>query len=192
MKKHEESEEQRKAGNQVSKPGGQAPETMEGSLRDLQSSAGNRAVSDLVSGAGPAVQGNFFGGAFGGLEDWIAKQAPQSRPSFDPSIKEDPGVAGMKEEPSDGSLKAGDASDKFDGSDKFDASDKFDGSDKFDASQKYDGSDKFDAGDKFEGPEKWDASEKFDASEKWDGSEKSEGDLASKDDQLEAKTAEGW
>jgi PAS domain S-box-containing protein len=72
----------------------------------------------------------------------------------------------MKEEPSDNSMKVADASDKWDGSQKFDASDKSHASQTFDASDKWDASQTFDASDKS------DASQKFDASDKWDASQK--------------------
>ncbi|HEV2013760.1 MAG TPA: hypothetical protein VGR77_07745 [Candidatus Dormibacteraeota bacterium] len=127
---------------------------VEGSMRDLQATAGNRAVTDLMAGSRPAVQGSFFGGAFGGLDDWLAKESSGATPGFDASMKEEPGDASMKQEPSDNSMKVADASDKWDASQKVDASDK------------------------------WDPSQKLDASDKWDASDKSEPDLASKGDEV--------
>ena len=142
------------------------PTNVEGSLRDLQATAGNRAVSDLVEGSRPTVQGSFFGGAFGGLEDWLAKESAGARPGFDAGMKQDPGDASVKQEPSDNSMKIGDASDKWDPSQKFDASDKWETTPEVDAS------------------DKWDGSQKVDASDKWDASDKSEPDMASKADDV--------
>jgi hypothetical protein len=189
-------DQQLEGGKKSTKAPGTRPANVEGSIRDLQATAGNRAVSDLVAGSRPAVQGSFFGGAFGGLEDWLAKESSGATPGFDASMKEEPADASMKQEPSDNSMKAADASDKWDPSQKIDASDKWDGSQKFDASdksdasQKFDASDKWDASQKFDASDKWDASQKFDASDKWDASQKfdasdkSEPDLASKGDEV--------
>ena len=147
-------------GKKSTKAPGTRPANVQGSILDLQATAGNRAVSDLVAGSRPAVQGSFFGGAFGGLEDWLAKESSGATPGLDASMKGDPGDASMKQEPSDNSMKIADASDKWDPTQKFDASDKWDASQKFDASDKWDASQKLDASDK------WDASQKFDASDK--------------------------
>src|SRR5207245_9978299 len=51
------------------------PANVEQSIRDLQATAGNRAVGDLVAGSGPTLQGSFFGTAFGGLEDWLGEES---------------------------------------------------------------------------------------------------------------------
>jgi hypothetical protein len=166
------------------------PATVEGSIRDLQATAGNRAVTDLVEGSRRAVQGSFFGGAFGGLDDWLAKESSGAPPGFDASMKGEPGDGSMKEEPSDYSMKVADASDKRDPSQKLDTSDEWDASEKFDASNKWDASDKTDASDKWDpsqktdASDKSDASQKFDATDKWDASDKSEPDLASKGDEF--------
>lgn len=137
------------------------------SMQGLQATAGNRAVTDLVGQAGPALQGSFFGGGFGGIDEWMAKESPAAAPGFDPSVKQETSDGSMKEEPADQSMKAGpDASDKWDGSEKFDASDKWD------ASQKVDTADKWDASQKDDASDKWDGMQKFDASDKWDASEK--------------------
>jgi hypothetical protein len=154
--------------------------TVADSMRDLQATAGNRAVSDLVGKAGPTLQGRFFGGGFGGIEEWMAKESPAPAPSFDPTVKQDSSDASMKEEPSDQSMKA-DASDKWDGSEKFDAADKWDSSEKEDVSDKWDSSKKEDVSDK------WDSSEKEDVSDKWDASEKTQPEFASKGDELTSK-----
>jgi len=154
------------------------PANVEQSIRDLQATAGNRAVGDLVAGSGPTLQGSFFGTAFGGLEDWLGEESSGGKSGADASSKAEVADSSMKETPSDNSMKVADASDKWDASQKFDASDKWDASQKFDASDKWDASQKLDASDK------WDASQKFDASDKWDASEKSELGLASKDDEL--------
>jgi hypothetical protein len=195
-------EQQLEGGKKSRKTPTTRPTNVEGSIRDLQATAGNRAVSDLVEGSRPTVQGSFFGGAFGGLEDWLAKESSGARPGFDAGMKQEPGDASMKQEPGDASMKIGDASDKwdpsqkFDASDKwvasqeFDASDKWDGSQKLDASDKWDGSQKLDASDKWDGSQKldasakWDGSQKLDASDKWDASDKSEPDMASKGDEV--------
>src|SRR5437870_9423658 len=159
-------DDQRLEGGKKSfKAPGTRPDSVEGSIRDLQATAGNRAVSDLLAGRRPAVQGSFFGGAFGGLEDWLAKESSGGTPGFDASMKGESGDASMKEGPSDNSMKVADASDKWDPSQKFDASDKWDASQKFEASDKWDASEKLDASDK------WDASQKLDASDKWDDSQ---------------------
>jgi len=142
------------------------PANVEQSIRDLQATAGNRAVGDLMAGSGPTLQGSFFGTAFGGLEDWLGEESSGGRSGVDASSKAEVADSSMKETPSDNSMKVADASDKWDASQKFDASDKWDASQKFDAS------------------DKWDASQKLDASDKWDASEKSELGLASKDDEL--------
>jgi hypothetical protein len=153
--------QQLEGGKKSTKAPGSRPANVEGSMRDLQATAGNRAVSDLVAGSRPYVQGSFFGGTFGGLEDWLTKESSGATPGLDPSMKEDrPGDASMKQEPSDNSIKVADASDKWDASQKDDASDK------------------------------WDASQKFDASDKWDASDKSEPDLASKGDEAGSKFTE--
>ena len=146
-------EQQRDGANKPRK----APEQggLTASMQDLQMTAGNRAVTDLVGRAGPALQGSFFGGGLGGIDEWMAKESPAAAPGFDPSVKQETSDGNMKEEPADQSLKAGP-----DASDKWDASEKFDASDKWDASEKSDSSDK------------WDASEKVDFSDKWDVSEK--------------------
>jgi len=167
------------------------PANVEQSIRDLQATVGNRAVGDLMAGSGPVLQGSFFGGPFGGLEDWLGDEFSGGRSRFDASSKADVADTSMKETPSDNSMKVADASDKWDASEKLDASDKwdasqkFDASDKWDASEKLDASDKWDASQKFDASDKWDASQKFDASDKWDASEKSELGLASKDEELE-------
>jgi hypothetical protein len=166
MKTHDRQsldDQQLEGSKKSAKPVGARPANLEGSIRDLQATAGNRAVSDLVAGTRPTVQGSFFGNAFGGAEDWLAKESPGATPGFD---------ASTKEEPRDASMKVADASDKWDASQKFDASDKWDASQKFDAS------------------DKWDASQKFDASEKWDASGKSEPDLASKSEELGSDVTE--
>ena len=170
-------------------------------MRDLQATAGNRAVSDLVAGTGPVLQGSFFGGAFGGMEDWIAKQAVEGRSSFDPGVKDDPGSAAMKQEPSEGSQKF-DGSEKWDGSEKFDASDKWDGAGKVDQpgwdgaakadAPGWEGAAKTDSPGWVDASEKWDGSQKFDASDKWDASQKSEADLASKDDEFDQEPSVKW
>jgi len=166
------------------------PANVEQSIRDLQATAGNRAVGDLMAGSGPTLQGSFFGTAFGGLEDWLGEESSGGRSGVDASSKAEVADYSMKETPSDNSMKVADASDKWDASQKLDASDqwdasqKFDASDKWDASQKLDASDKWDASQKFDASDKWDASQKLDASDKWDASEKSELGLASKDDEL--------
>ena len=166
------------------------PANVEQSIRDLQATAGNRAVGDLMAGSRPTLQGSFFGNAFGGLEDWLGEEASGGRSGPDASGKAEVADPSMKEAPSDNSMKVADTSDKWDASQKFDASDKWDASqkldasDKWDASQKFDASDKWDASRKFDASDKWDASQKFDASDKWDASEKSGLELASKDDEL--------
>ncbi len=154
------------------------PANVEQSIRDLQATAGNRAVGDLMAGSGPSLQGSFLGTAFGGLEDWLGEESSGGRSGVDASSKAEVADSSMKETPSDNSMKVADASDKWDASQKVDASDKWDASQKFDASDKWDASQKFDASDK------WDASQKFDASDKWDASEKFGLGLASKDDEL--------
>ena len=166
------------------------------SMRDLQATAGNRAVSDLVGKAGPTLQGRFFGGGFGGIEEWMAKESPAAASSFDPTVKQETSDASMKEEQSDQSMKVG--SDKWDGSENGDASYKFD--DKGDASykldEKGDASDKADGSEKVDTADKWDASDKSDEmtskeegdfSDKWDASEKTQPEFASKDDELTSK-----
>ena len=154
------------------------PANLEQSIRDLQATAGNRAVGDLMAGSRPTLQGSFFGAAFGGLEDWLGEETSGGRSGPDASGKAEVADPSMKEAPSDNSMKVADTSDKWDASQKFDASDKWDASQKLDASDKWDASQKFDASDK------WDASQKLDASDKWDASEKSGLELASKDDEL--------
>ncbi|MEO6797466.1 MAG: hypothetical protein ABI401_09100 [Candidatus Dormibacter sp.] len=156
--------------------------TVTDSMRDLQATAGNRAVSDLVGKAGPTMQGRFFGGGFGGIEEWMAKESPAAARSFDPSVKEEASDAGMKDQPSDESMKVGeDPADKWDGSEKADAADKWGGSEKVDAADKWDSSEKDD------GSDKWDSSEKDDVSDKWDASEKTQPEFASKGDALTSK-----
>src|SRR2546428_2168606 len=134
------------------------PANVEQSIHELQATAGNRAVGDLMAGSGPTLQGSFFGTAFGGLEDWLGEEPSGGRSGPDPTGKADLADASMKETPSDNSMKVADASDKWDASQKFDASDNWDASQKLDAS------------------DKWDASQ--------DASEKSELGPASKDDEL--------
>jgi hypothetical protein len=178
MKTHDE--QQLEGGKKPTKAPGTKPDNIEGSIRDLQGTAGNRAVSDLVAGSHRAVQRSLFGGGFGGVEDWMAKESSGSAPGFDPSMKQEASDASMKEEPSDNSMKVGDASDKWDASQKFDASDKWDPSQKvdpsdtWDSSQKVDASDKWDASEKVDASDKWDSSQKVDASDKWDASQKLE------------------
>jgi hypothetical protein len=180
VKRHDQQslDDQQVEGRKKSGKGPESrPATVEGSIRNLQATAGNRAVSDLMQGSRPALQGSFFGGAFGGLEDWLAKESSGPTRGFDPSTKEEHGDASMKEEPSDSSMKVADASDKWDPSQKVDASDKWDASQKFDASDKWDEA-QTDASDK------WDASQKLEATDKWDASDKSETDFASKGDEM--------
>ena len=166
------------------------PANVEQSIRDLQATAGNRAVGDLMAGSRPTLQGSFFGAAFGGLEDWLGEESSGGRSGPDATGKAEVADPSMKETPSDTSMKVADTSDKwdvsqkFDAADKWDASQKFDASDKWDASQKLDASDKWDASQKFDASDKWDASQKLDASDKWDASDKSGLELASKDDEL--------
>src|SRR3989454_12572780 len=167
-----------KRGKQSAKTPKPRPANVEQSIRDLQATAGNRAVGDLMAGSRPTLQGSFFGTAFGGLEDWLGEASSGGRTGLDATGKTEVADTSMKETPSDNSMKDADASDKWDASQKLDASDKWDASQKFDASDKWDASQKFDASDK------WDASQKFDASDKLDASEKSELGLASKDDEL--------
>ncbi len=108
-------------------------DSLTASMQDLQATAGNRAVTDLVGHTGPALQGSFFGGGFGGIDEWMAKESPVAAPGFDPSVKQETSDASMKEEPADLSMKAGpDASDKADHSQKVEESDKWDGSEKVD------------------------------------------------------------
>src|SRR6266487_1960715 len=152
------------------KPSAKKPKSrrasIEQSIRDLQATAGNRAVGDLMAGSRPTLQGSFFGDAFGGLEDWLGEESSGGRSGPDATGKAEVADPSMKETPSDNSMKVADTSDKWDASQKFDASDKWDASQKFDAS------------------DKWDASQKLDASDKWDASEKSGLELASKEDEL--------
>jgi len=177
-------------GKQSAKTPKPRPANVEQSIRDLQAAVGNRAVGDLMAGSGPTLQRSFFGTGFGGLEDWLGEESSGGMSGIDASSKAEVADTSMKETPSDNSMKVADASDKWDGSQKFDASDKWDGSQKFDASDKWDGSQKLDASDKWDASQKldasdkWDASQKFDASDKWDASEKSELRLASKYDEL--------
>ena len=176
------------------KPSAKKPKSrrasIEQSIRDLQATAGNRAVGDLMAGSRPTLQGSFFGDAFGGLEDWLGEESSGGRSGPDATGKAEVADPSMKETPSDNSMKVADTSDKWDASQKFDASDKWDASqkldasDKWDASQKFDASDKWDASQKLDASDKWDASQKLDASDKWDASEKSGLELASKDDEL--------
>jgi hypothetical protein len=182
-------EQQLEGGKKSRKTPTSRPANVEGSIRDLQATAGNRAVSDLVEGSHHTVQGSFFGGAFGGLEDWLAKESSGARPGFDAGMKQEPGDASMKQEPSDNSMKIDaseklDPSQKFDASDEWDASQKLDASDKWEASQKLDASDKWDGSQKLDASDKWDASQKFDGSDKWDASDKSQADMASKGDEV--------
>ncbi|HEX9097158.1 MAG TPA: hypothetical protein VF990_13795 [Candidatus Dormibacteraeota bacterium] len=153
-------------GKQSAKTPKPRPAKVEQSILDLQATVGNRAVGDLMAGSGPVLQGSFFGGPFGGLEEWLGEESPGGSSSFDASSKAEVADASMKEAPSDNSMKVAYGSDKWDASQKVDASDKWDASEKLDAS------------------DKWDASEKLDASDKWDASAKSELGLASKDDEL--------
>ena len=190
------------SGKQSAKMPRPRPANVEQSIRDLQATVGNRAVGDLMAGSGPVLQGSFFGGPFGGREDWLGEESSGGRSGLDPSGKAEVTDSSMTEAPSDNSMKVADASEKWDASqkldasdkwdasqkldasDKWDASQKFDASDKWDASQKLDASDKWDASEKLDASDKWDASEKLDASDKCDASEKSELGLASKDDEL--------
>jgi hypothetical protein len=141
-------------GNQPAKTPRPGRANLEQSIRELQATAGNRAVGDLVSGSGSALQRSFFDGPFGGLEDWLGEQSSGGTSAFDASSKAEAADASMKETPSDTSMKVADASDKWDASQKSDAS------------------------------SKWEPAEKFDTSDKWDASEKSEFDPAGKDEQL--------
>ena len=159
-------------GNRSAKAPGIPPTNLERSIRDLQATAGNRTVSDLMGGSLPTLQGSFFGGRFGGLEDWLAKESSGATPGFDPSTKAEAGEPSMKEAPSDNSMKLADASDKWGGSPAFEAAGKWDSSEKLDASNK------------------WDPSEKLDGSNKWDASAKAEPDLASKEDELGSQFTE--
>ncbi|HEY8735662.1 MAG TPA: hypothetical protein VIO62_01315 [Candidatus Dormibacteraeota bacterium] len=184
MKTHDQQsldDQQRQGGKKLGRAPETQPDSVEGSIRELQATAGNRAVSDLVTGNHPTVQGRFFSGAFGGLEDWMAKDTPAAGGGFDASMKEESGDASVKEQSSDASMKEqpSDYSMKDepgDASVKEQSSDYSMKADPGDASMKVD-----DASDK------WDASEKLDASEKWDASEKAEPDLASKEDTLESE-----
>jgi len=146
------------SGKQSAKTPKSRPANIEQSIRDLQATAGNRAVGDLIAGSRPTLQGSFFGTAFGGLEDWLGEESSGGRSGLDSTGKAEVADTSMKETPSDSSMKVTDASDKWDASQKFDASDKWDASQKLDAS------------------DKWDASQ--------DASEKSELGPASKDDEL--------
>ena len=205
MKTHDRQsldDQQLEGGKKSTKTPRTQPANVEGSIRDLQATAGNHAVSELMEGSRPAVQGSFFGGAFGGLDDWLAKDSSRATPGFDASMKAEPADASVKQETSDNSVKVADASDKWDASQKFDASDASQKLDAPDASQKFDAPDasqKFDASDasqKLDASDKWDVSEKFDASDKWDASQKldasdkSEPDLASKGDEVGSKFTE--
>jgi len=178
------------SGKQSAKTPKARPADVEQSIRDLQATAGNRAVGDLMAGSRTTVQGSFFGTGFGRLEDWLGEESAGGRSGPDAAGKAEVADPSMKETPSDNSMKVADVSDKWDASQKFDASDKwdasqkFDASDKWDASQKLDASDKWDASQKLDASDKWDVSQKFDASDKWDASEKSEPGLASKGDEL--------
>ena len=170
MKTHErqsrDDDRKPEGGNQSAKTPRPGRSSVEQSIRDLQATAGNRAVSDLVSGSGSTLQRSFFDGPFGGLEDWLGEESSGGTSGFDASGKAAGADTSMKETPSDTSVKVADASDKWDASQKFDASDKWEPPEKFDTS------------------DKWDASEKFDTSDKWDASQKSEFDPARKDEQL--------
>ena len=220
MKTHEQQsldDQQRQGGKKPSRAPETGPDSVAGSIRELQATAGNRAVSDLVTGNRPTVQGSFFGGAFGGLEDWMTKDSPAASAGFDASMKQDSGDASIKEQSSDYSMKAesgdasikeqssdysmkeepGDASIKEQSSDYSAKEEPGDGTMKADdASAKWDGSQNTDASDKWNPPQqldgwgKWDASQKLDASDKSDASEKSEPDLASKDDAQESEFEE--
>ena len=94
------------------------PANVEQSIRDLQATAGNRAVGDLMAGSGPTLQGSFFGTAFGGLEDWLGEESSGGRSGVDASSKAEVADSSMKETPSDNSMKVADASDKWDASEK--------------------------------------------------------------------------
>src|SRR3989442_1829201 len=154
------------SGKQSAKTPKSRPDNIEQSIRDLQATAGNRAVGDLIAGSRPTLQGSFFGTAFGGLEDWLGEESSGGRSGLDSTGKAEVADASMKETPSDSSMKVADASDKWDASQKFDASDKWDGSQKFDASDKWDASQKLDASDK------WDAAQQLDASAKSDAAQR--------------------
>ena len=202
MKTHDQQsldDQQRQGGKKLGRAPETQPDSVEGSIRELQATAGNRAVSDLVTGNHPTVQGRFFSGAFGGLEDWMAKDTPAAGGGFDASMKEESGDASVKEQSSDASMKEqpsdysmkdepGDASVKEQSSDYSMKADPGDASMK---DQSSDYSVKEDPGDAImkadDASGKWDASEKLDASEKWDASEKAEPDLAIKEDALESE-----
>src|SRR6267154_33195 len=77
------------------------PADVEQSIRDLQATAGNRAVGDLMAGSRPTLQGSFFGTAFGGLEDWLAEESSGGRSGPDATAKAEVGDPSMKETPSD-------------------------------------------------------------------------------------------
>ena len=51
------------------------PDSITRSIRELQATAGNKAVSDLIGHSGPALQRVFSRGAFGVSEDWMAKES---------------------------------------------------------------------------------------------------------------------
>ena len=94
------------------------PANIEQSIRDLQATAGNRAVGDLMADSRPTLQGSFFGTAFGGLEDWLGEESSGGRSGVDATAKADVADTSMKETPSDNSMKLADASDKWDASEE--------------------------------------------------------------------------
>src|SRR5438046_5966234 len=114
------------------------PANVEQSIRDLQATAGNRAVGDLMAGSRSTLRGSFFGAAFGGLEDWLGEESSGGRSGPDAIGKAEVADPSMKETPSDNSMKIADTSDKCDVSQKFDAADKWDASQQFNASAKRD------------------------------------------------------
>jgi len=134
-RRSKDDDERLKRGDRPAKTVG-ARVNLERSIRDLQATAGNRAVSDMMAGSGPTLQGSFFGGTFGGLDDWLDKESSGGASGFDPSTKAEAGEPTMKEAPSDNSMKVADASDKWDSSDKWEPSEKLDASEKWDASEK--------------------------------------------------------
>src|SRR2546422_4613461 len=128
------------SGKQSAKTPRSRPASSEQSIGDLQATAGNRAVGDLIAGSRPTLQGSFCGTAFGGLEDWLGEESSGGRSGLDSTGKAEVADASMKETPSDSSMKVADASGKWDASQKIDCSGKLEGSQKIDASVKWEAS----------------------------------------------------
>lgn len=75
MRSHDREKLDQEQDGRVKSAKSPRPDSITRSIRELQATAGNKAVSDLIGHSGPTLQRVLSRGAFGVSEEWLAKQS---------------------------------------------------------------------------------------------------------------------